>query len=157
MGTGGAIRKAIDDAPVQDEFLVTYGDSYLPIDYGAVWKRFLAQPLPALMTVLENHEKWDRSNACFDGTRVSLYDKWTETKPPQMRFVDYGLSALRKSMVQARIAAGEKMDLARLFHTLSLEGQLAGYEVKTRFYEIGSPQGLADLREYVKIQEGLSS
>jgi hypothetical protein len=32
---------------------------------------------------------------------------------------------------------------------LSAAGKLAGYEVHERFYEIGSPQGLADLEHHL--------
>ena len=35
-------------------------------------------------------------------------------------------------------------------HELSKSGQLAGLEVSERFYEIGSPEGLAETRAYLK-------
>jgi len=34
-------------------------------------------------------------------------------------------------------------------HDLSAGGQLAGHEVFERFYEIGSPRGLADLERHL--------
>ena len=40
-------------------------------------------------------------------------------------------------------------DLAVLFHDLSLQGRLAGFQVHERFYEIGSPAGLRDFEEYL--------
>ena len=40
------------------------------------------------------------------------------------------------------------MDLADLYHRLSLEGLLAGLEVTQRFYEIGSPGGLRDFETW---------
>ena len=40
-------------------------------------------------------------------------------------------------------------DLADVLRDLSREGKLAGYEVTERFYEIGSPEGLADFSRYV--------
>ena len=43
-----------------------------------------------------------------------------------------------------------KFDLAELFTKLSNEGSLEGYEVKDRFYEIGSIEGLNDLNNYLK-------
>ncbi len=41
-------------------------------------------------------------------------------------------------------------DLADIYHRLSLSGQLAGYEVHERFYEIGSHKGLAEAADYFK-------
>jgi NDP-sugar pyrophosphorylase family protein len=40
-------------------------------------------------------------------------------------------------------------DLAMLFHELSREGRLAGFQVQERFYEIGSPDGLRDFEQYL--------
>jgi len=37
------------------------------------------------------------------------------------------------------------VDLGDIQTALARQGRLAGYEVKTRFYEIGSPAGLAEL------------
>ena len=37
-----------------------------------------------------------------------------------------------------------------VYKTLSLEGQLAGHEVRQRFYEAGSPSGLQDLEAYLE-------
>ena len=48
------------------------------------------------------------------------------------------------------MAAGEKKDLAQLYHDLSVEGRLAGYEVQQRFYEIGSPAGLRDFEAWTR-------
>ena len=39
----------------------------------------------------------------------------------------------------------EKLDLADVMQKLVQEKQLAGYEVPERFYEMGSPAGLAEL------------
>ncbi len=41
--------------------------------------------------------------------------------------------------------AGQPFDLAELMARLVHERQLAGYEVRERFYEIGSPAGLKEL------------
>jgi NDP-sugar pyrophosphorylase family protein len=154
-GTGGALRLAADRGVLQDRFLVTYGDSFLPVDFGAVWKQFLSRREPALMTVLNNGDRWDTSNACFDGDKVTLYDKNAPPpKPSQMRFIDYGLSAFRKSVIVEEVPSGAKADLADLFHRLSLRGELAGFEVGQRFYEIGSFQGIRDFEEYLKKPRG---
>ena len=56
-----------------------------------------------------------------------------------------GLSVLQADTVRARIPGGAVFDLADLFRDLSLEGHLAGFEAEHRFYEIGTPAGLADL------------
>ena len=42
VGTGGALRRALDAGALDPAFFVLYGDSYLPIDYRAVWDAFTA-------------------------------------------------------------------------------------------------------------------
>lgn len=149
LGTGGALRLVSDHPNLQDKFLVTYGDSYLPIPFKKIWQAFLEQTEPALMTVLKNHEKWDTSNACFQEGKITLYDKKaSHPKPPQMQYIDYGLSAWTKECIKSEFLLGQKADMADLFNKLSLEGRLAGFEVTQRFYEVGSLEGIRDLSTF---------
>ena len=60
--TMSAIRLAREQGALPEAFLVTYGDSFLPIDFAEVWRAFLASGQPALMTVYRNHGQWDASN-----------------------------------------------------------------------------------------------
>ena len=145
MGTGGALKQAL---PLLDtQVLVLYGDSYLPIDFASVERVFLASGKPALMTVQRNADRWDKSNVLFRDGVIVEYNKQSPT--PEMKHIDYGLGAL-----SAPILADEKtrgpLDLADIYHRLSLSGQLAGYEVYERFYEIGSHKGLAEAADYFK-------
>ena len=126
-------------------FLCFYGDSYLPIDFARLSRRFVASGKPALMTVLHNDDHWDKSNVLFRDGRLIEYNK--RAPRPEMEHIDYGLGIL-----SARTLIGypdnQPFDLADVYHELSLEGQLAGYEVHERFYEIGSPSGLEETEEY---------
>jgi MurNAc alpha-1-phosphate uridylyltransferase len=149
-GTGGALRLCLDQGVLGEAFLVLYGDSYLPIELGPVVEAFRAGGGRALMTVLRNEGRWDRSNVVFEGGRVVLYDK--RTADPRMLFIDYGLTMLSRE-VAARLPAGAVSDLADLYRELSLAGELAGFEVTRRFYEIGSPEGLRDLETLIGDEE----
>jgi MurNAc alpha-1-phosphate uridylyltransferase len=149
-GTAGALRLALDEGVLDEDFAVLYGDSYLPINLEPVWRAFSAAELPALMTVYRNENRWEPSNAVLEGGRVVLYDKRRRhARSPECRWIDYGLSVLRAELVEQRVPQGEAGDLADLFHVLSLEGKLAGLEVEERFYEVGSPEGLAELERYL--------
>ncbi len=149
-GTAGALRLAAEQRVLQDAFLVTYGDSYLPVDFGAVAQAFERSGAPALMTIFRNEGRWDTSNVVFDertGT-VLLYDKRRELRPlEEFRHIDYGLSAFRLAAFEREVPPGQRHDLADVFRELSLRGMLAGLEVTQRFYEVGSPAGLAELEQ----------
>jgi NDP-sugar pyrophosphorylase family protein len=146
-GTGGALRLAADHEALDAAFLVLYGDSFLPVDFADVFTTFLRSSQPGLMTVFRNNGQWDRSNASYLEGRVR-YDKRRPT--PDMHYIDYGLSALTRDVIDERVPSGAVFDLADLFHVLSLEDLLAGYEVSERFYEIGSPEGLRQLEQYLQ-------
>lgn len=143
-GTGGALRLAHQQGVLDESFLVIYGDSFLPVEFAPVWRSFHSSGKPALMTVLRNQGRWDRSNVVYENGRLILYDKRTN---PRMQHIDYGLSAFRRELFDQM---PEVFDLAMLLHQLSIDGQLAGFEVQQRFYEIGSPQGLSDLERYLE-------
>jgi NDP-sugar pyrophosphorylase family protein len=145
LGTGGALRLAVDRGLLDDPFYVLYGDSYLHVNYAEVADRFRNSGRPALMTVYRNDGALERSNACYVDGRVTLYDKRSAEPSLTLRYVDYGLSVLEPSVVAECIPSGVKVDLSDTYHDLSIAGRLAGHEVRSRFYEVGSPGGVADL------------
>ncbi len=147
-GTGGALGLAVDERVLDEAFFVLYGDSFLPVEFAPVWSAFEGSGSPALMTVLKNQGRWDRSNVIYADRRVNLYAKDAEpATQARMHYIDYGLSVLRRDVIAG--IAESIFDLSAVFHRLSIEGRLAGYEVTERFYEIGSPEGLRDLEKYL--------
>jgi NDP-sugar pyrophosphorylase family protein len=145
-GTAGALRFALDAGALRERFLLTYGDSYLPIDFGAFAAAFERCGAPAMMTVVRNEGRWDKSNTIVDGGSIVLYDKRPSAADyARMKHIDYGLLAFERGLIEQRVQAGARADLADVLHRLSLERSLGAYEVMDRFYEIGSMQGLADL------------
>ena len=140
LGTGGALKRAI--AKLGTQFLVVYGDSYMPVDYATVVDAFVKSQKPALMTVFENEGRWDASNVWFEAGEIHRYDKKKRT--PEMRHIDYGISVLTAG-VFGDFPDNMPFDVADLYARLVSEKQMAAYEVKQRFYEIGSAQGLAEL------------
>ena len=148
LGTGGALKKAL---PLLGErFFVLYGDSYLPIDYAAPARAFLASGKLGLMTVFRNEGRWDTSNVRFEDGAIKTYDK--EQRTPEMRYIDYGLGVLNP-IALSRWPAGKVFNLADVYQELIGQGELAGYEIHQRFYEIGSPEGLAELDAMLRGQQ----
>jgi len=143
LGTGGALRQALP--LLGEEFLVLYGDSYLPIDYAAVTEAFLKSGKPGLMTVLKNEGRWDSCNVWMDSGEIRLYDK--KARLPEMQHIDYGLTAFRAEVFSQRSA--EAFDLAEVMREWVTKHEMAAFEVTERFYEIGSPAGIADLDAFL--------
>ena len=150
LGTGGALRQGIELGVIRSPFLVLYGDAFLPISYAPVLRAFQESDVPVLMTVFRNADAWGASNAMYENGMVRLYDKRPEAKEAGMEHIDYGLSVVSADVLVEKIPTGERADLSDVCHELSLEGRLAGYEVAQRFFEVGSPEGLADLEAYLE-------
>jgi len=143
LGTGGALKQAV---PLLDEhFFVLYGDSFLPVDFAPVERAFFESKKAALMTVMENGDRWDKSNVLLREDNLVEYNKHSPL--PEMSFIDYGLGVMT-SRVLERYPIEQAFDLSEVYHKLSLQGQLAGYEVHERFYEIGSHNGLKETEMY---------
>lgn len=143
LGTGGALRRAL---PLLGEtFFVLYGDSYLTCRLASVEVAFLKSRKPALMTVFQNEGRWDVSNVLFKEGNIVLHDK--KNPSPDMRHIDYGLGVFTAAMLQ-RYREGDILDLTEVYTELSKRGELAGFEVKDRFYEIGSFSGLKEAEDF---------
>jgi NDP-sugar pyrophosphorylase family protein len=147
LGTAGAIRQATQ--LLQNDFFVQYGDSYLDVCYRDIYDYFHKAGCCALMTVYQNENKWDTSNVVVQEGLVKVYDKKNRT--PEMTYIDYGLSILRRDTIMDLVPQGTESDLTAMFGKLVREGKLAAYEVSNRFYEIGS---IAGLKEFEAIVSG---
>jgi MurNAc alpha-1-phosphate uridylyltransferase len=147
-GTGGALKKALH--LLGENFFVLYGDSFLPINFLEVQQAYFESKQRGLMTVLKNGDRWDKSNVLFTNGRVVEYNKHAPRL--DMAFIDYGLGVLSAEVLDPY--PGDKpFDLAEVYQTLSINGQLAGLEVHERFYEIGSHKGLNETEDYFFIKE----
>ena len=146
LGTGGALRAAL---PMLDRaFLVTYGDSYLPFDYAAPVRALDAHDdCDGVMSVYKNADAWDASNVVTDGTWVLRYEKGV--KDAAFDHIDYGAIALRRDVIAA-IPANAKVGLDVIQRDLAARRRLRATIAHARFFEIGSPSGLADLDQHLR-------
>lgn len=145
LGTGGAIIQA---APMlTEDFFILYGDSYLDIDYSAVLKFHESHPYWGTMTVLNNHDQWDTSNIVYENDKIVMYDKINRSE--RMKYIDYGLSILSKKAL-ATFSIDTAFDLSDIFKHCISHNQMQGFEIRKRFYEVGSPQGVKELEAYLQ-------
>lgn len=141
LGTGGALIHAKDK--LAPEFMLMYGDSYLPVKYQAMLEWYRSRAVRAVMSVFRNHGQWDSSNVRINGDNVVYYNK--KAKPGDADYIDYGLSIFRRDVLEAYLNHAPPLDLAVILSDLVQAGQLAAYEVNERFYEIGQPEGWREL------------
>jgi MurNAc alpha-1-phosphate uridylyltransferase len=156
LGTAGALRRALPDlAPT---FLVTYGDSFLPFDYAAPLADLaLHAEAHGTMAVFKNDDRWDRSNTQIEGEKVVRYEKRARDAAPDpaVDHIDYGAIALRRDVIAA-LPGGVPLGLDAVQRDLAARGLLRALPAPRRFFEIGSPEGLADLEAELTRNQGPS-
>jgi MurNAc alpha-1-phosphate uridylyltransferase len=143
LGTGGALAKALP--LLGSEFLVTYGDSFLQLDFEGLILRHTKYTMSATMAIIGNNDKWDKSNVSLIDPRTIEYSSHYSGRK---EFIDYGASIVNADAFKTHLKSGA-WDLSEYFESISRDGKLGFYEEKKRFYEIGSLLGLNEFREYV--------
>jgi len=144
LGTLGAIKNAHD--LLDKNFFVIWGDSYLDVNYQKIANAFFNAKKFGLMTVYKNRNQLFTSNTSINDGLVINYDK---KKSSEFEYIDFGLSVFQKKVLDF-FPSKRRLDLSDLNKKLISMEQLAAFEVKDGFYEIGSFKGIKDLGEYLK-------
>ncbi len=154
LGTAGALKKA--SRFLEDDFITIYGDTYIDLDYAELIYMYESsraeKRIKSMMVVFKNNNKFDKSNVIFEGGRVLKYDKAVSS--PGMRHIDYGISFMNKQILK-EIPGGRFSDLADVYKKLAAEGQISGYEVRNRFYEIGRPSSQEEFKKFIYCRKAL--
>ncbi len=145
LGTGGALKKA--EPMLKDEFFLMYGDSYLLVDYKAIESYHKKFKKFCLLVVYENHNLYDKSNVGIKDGWVTVYDK--TNRKGDLIHIDAGLSILKKEVLTL-IPSQKPSPLEELYQKIVAQRKMLAYEVTQRFYEIGSHQGLKELKNLIE-------
>jgi NDP-sugar pyrophosphorylase family protein len=151
LGTAGALKKA--ERLLENPFFTMYGDSYLSLDFADAMSYFKSQNKLALMSVYKNYDRYERSNTMIEGGLVKRFSKKEKSKG--MVYIEYGANIFRKEALEL-IPEGLSYSLEELFLELIRREQLLAYEVRKRFYQIGSPEGLEEFKRHIRQTSGVT-
>jgi NDP-sugar pyrophosphorylase family protein len=145
LGTGGALKLA--EPLLAEDFLLIYGDSYLPIRYAEAMERLRATRAEALVAALDNVPPVvDVPNNIALGADgfVARYEKGAGAAAG-LTHVEAGVAALTRRLLR-RIPAGRVASLEQEFFPQLIVGrQLVAFATKRRFYDIGTPSRLKEI------------
>ena len=139
LGPAGALKQA--EAMLNDSFFVTYGDAYLRAPYAKVMDALESSEKLGVMTVYRNDNKYGRSDLEVKDGFVVRYDKSRPTS--ETKWINFGVSALRRealNLVKKGVLCGEE----EFYGKLISRRELLAFPVDQRFYEIGTPDSLAE-------------
>ena len=143
LGPVGVMKNA--EPVLDDSFFVLYGDAYLRLDYRALMEAMLLSRRLGAMAVLHNYHEYGPSDLLVADGIVKEYDKQFRR---DLEWVNFGVSALRREALT--LAEPHRFcDEETFYGRLIAQGQLAAFEVKNRFYEIGNPLGLAQFTHFI--------
>jgi NDP-sugar pyrophosphorylase family protein len=149
LGTGGALKNA--EMKLEDEFVVLNGDTFLTIDYDALWCAFRETNSSAFVVAYEKSgsaiantlaSRVPNNLAVAADGRVAAYRKHD---PQGLTHVDAGVLILRKQVLE-EIPAGRACSFEEeVFPRLIEEGRMKAWITSEPFYDIGTPEGLKAL------------
>jgi len=143
LGPIGAIKNA--ESLLDDVFFIMYGDSYLSVDFQKAYSFFKEHDKLGLMVVYKNNDKYDKSNLIIKDNMVVGY------KEKGAAYIDYGTSIISKKALDL-VPKNTMYSTGKFFSDLISKKELLAFEAEKRFYHIGNPDALGELRNYIRSQ-----
>lgn len=148
LGTGGALKLA--EEKIGGDFVVIYGDSFLPLDYAAFEAAFRRAGTEGMIAVYRDPSGSTRVRgnvALSPEGLVARYDKTSSAA--DLDWVEAGVLAFRHAVLR-RIPAGRAVSLERdIYPELIRERALAGYRSAHRFFDIGTEERIRDMEAWL--------
>jgi len=144
LGTGGALKNAKN--LIRDDFLLINGDTFSILNYSDLVKYFHGYYNPVVMTAYDNHDHIAENNIFVNSN--FLVTAYSRASPVGMNRVDSGILAAKKkdffdAMPDKKIFSYEE----EVYPILIEQQKVRAYPTSTRFYDIGTPEGLREIGE----------
>ncbi len=150
LGAAGALKNAT--SLLEPEFMVTYGDSFLRMDYAQFIDDFHSLGKLGTMAVLENHNQFGKSDLKVQNGLVTKYDK--SGTDPELTWINFGATLLQKIALEY-IPEGRAVGEEEFYGKLIKRNELAAFPTFDRFYEIGTVSGLREFQKFLLENAGL--
>lgn len=148
LGTAGSIKHSIEYLP--DQFWVTFGDSLVSTDIDAAEEFARNHGCSRIMTVLHNKDEFQVSNTTVSLGIVTAYEK--KCAPGSHEWIDYGLLLFEKEDF-LKLENNQIADLGSVICSLIARGELCGYEVHERFWDVGDPIGFQHTIQHFELKQ----
>tara|TARA_A100001388_G_scaffold243809_1_gene201313 strand:+ start:1933 stop:2610 length:678 start_codon:yes stop_codon:yes gene_type:complete len=141
LNTGGALLNA--QKYMSDYFLVTFGDSYLDVNYKKIFYYFQKKNFSGLVTVIKKNKiPYHTPNLLIKKNKIVSYK---ESK--NFNFIDYGLMAFRKNLFLGKSV--KKIPLSKIIKKLIKDDDICFIEINKKFNEIGSKYGIENFKKFI--------
>lgn len=145
LGTGGAILNA--RSQLQENFLVTYGDTFLRLSLTKFMKSHISSGKGVTFSACVNSNPLHPNNLVIRDGVITTYQK--NCPDPECRYIDYGMLAFRKDSFFAYAPENARaFDLSVILSKAAQARDAGLYEVDHLFFEVGSPQGYEEFSQF---------
>mgnify|MGYP001570504964 CR=1 FL=1 len=148
LGTGGSLKLA--ENKLESSFLLLYGDSFLPMDFGGLIQRFRNADKTGMIVVYDSRQ-YDTGvpcNICLDKEGFVAGYKKGSMKP--YYYIDAGISVFKREVVDL-ISKKRKVSLEEeIFPRLIKKQELIAYISKQLFYDIGTHERIKRFEEFLR-------
>ena len=139
LGTGGSLKKNLKHLP--DYFFLTYGDSYLNINYSFLRDK-LTNSNKSIISIYRNKQKIYKNNILLKEKKIIKYDK---TK--NYNYIDYGLFLFKKKDITPIKIKKKTFDLSMYLDFIIKKGDIEYIISKKKFQECGSYDGIEKIKK----------
>ncbi len=144
LGTGGAIKKFINDLPKY--FLLTYGDNYLNINIQSLIEKFiLGDYSKNILSIFKNKNWLEPSNIIFNEKNSHIV-KYSKNYNDAMEYIDYGMSLWKSDFIKSVDVEDGVFDLSIIINAALKNKMLDPFIAEDRFYEIGTPSSYEEFK-----------
>ena len=142
LGTGGAL---INSKKLMNEFFfVTFGDSYLDLNYKKIYNLFKKTKKSSLITVIhKNKLPYHNPNILIKKKKLMMYKNDLKSN-----YIDYGLMVFKKEIFLNYSL--KRISLITIIKKLIKNKDISFVEIKKKFNEIGSEYGIENFKNYLK-------
>lgn len=141
LGTGGAVKNSLNK--INKTFFLTYGDSYLKINYKKILKKFQTYKKNCLMTVVHKNKVVDhKPNMIVKKNAIQSYGYSINST-----YIDYGALIFKKKLFkEIKI---KKFDLANIIADQIEKNNIISYKINKKFLQIGSIEGIREFKKSI--------
>jgi len=160
LGTAGAIKLA--ENHLKDDFFVINGDTFLPVDLYDVYEAYRKTGGTGMIVVYDNSEKVAEGNIDIDEDgKVLAYGKKELLKKGDQivnlgsdsrsyKYVDAGMYVFKKDFLKL-VKKDEFVSLeGHVYPELINRGELWAYKTSVRYFDLGTPERLEQIRKVFK-------
>jgi len=141
LDTGGAL---VNSKKLMNKyFFVTFGDSYLNINYKKILKFFNKKNYSGLITVIRSEKvPYHQPNILIAKNKLKSYKKGISSN-----FIDYGLMIFKKQVFESYSL--KKIPLKNIIKKLIKNQDICFVKINKKFNEIGSEYGIENFKKYL--------